>query len=62
MLGFYNPVGTRLKASEAALARIEEIGSSSQVRPETVDRIRQLSREASHEDSVRRCTRGSLKS
>ncbi len=52
----------RLKANEAALARIEEIGSSSQVRPETVDRlrseyadrIRQLSREASHEDSVRR--------
>jgi hypothetical protein len=52
----------RLKANEAALARIEEIGSSSQVRPETVDRlrseyadrIRQLSRDASHEDSVRR--------
>jgi len=52
----------RLKANEAALARIEEIGSSSQARPETVDRlrseyadrIRQLSREASHEDSVRR--------
>ncbi len=49
----------RLKANEATLARIEEIG---QVRPETVDRlrseyadrIRQLSREATHEDGVRR--------
>ena len=52
----------RLKANEAALARVEEIGSSSQARPETVDRlrceyadrIRQLSKEASHEDGVRR--------
>jgi CPA1 family monovalent cation:H+ antiporter len=52
----------RLKANEAALARIEEIGSSSQARPETVDRlrseyadrIRQLSKETSHVDGVRR--------
>ena len=52
----------RLKANEAALTRIEEIGSSSQARAETVDRlrseyadrIRQLSKEASHEDGVRR--------
>ena len=52
----------RLKANEAALARIEEMGSSSQARPESVerlrseyaDRIRQLSKEASHEESVRR--------
>jgi CPA1 family monovalent cation:H+ antiporter len=52
----------RLKANEAALARIEEMGSSSQARPETVerlrseyaDRIRQLSKDASHEVSVRR--------
>ena len=52
----------RLKANEAALARIEEMGSSSQARPETVerlrseyaDRIRQLSKETSHEGSVRR--------
>ena len=50
-----------LKPNEAVLARIEEIGSSSQARPETidrlrsdyVDRIRQLRREASHEGSVR---------
>ena len=52
----------RLKANEAALARIEEMGSSSQARPESVerlrseyaDRIRQLSKDASHEESVRR--------
>ncbi len=52
----------RLKANEAALARIEEIGSASRARPETIDRlrseyadrVRQLSREASHEDGVRR--------
>src|ERR1700704_1458643 len=51
----------RLKANEAALARIEEIGSSSQARPESIerlrseyaDRIRQLSKDASQE-SVRR--------
>jgi len=52
----------RLKANEAALTRIEEMGSSSQARPESVerlrseyaDRIRQLSKDASHEESVRR--------
>jgi CPA1 family monovalent cation:H+ antiporter len=52
----------RLKANEAALARIEDLGSSSQARPESVerlraeyaDRIRQLSKDTSHEDSVRR--------
>jgi CPA1 family monovalent cation:H+ antiporter len=52
----------RLKANEAALTRIEEIGSSSRARPESVDRlrseyadrIRQLSKDASHEESVRR--------
>jgi len=52
----------RLKANEAALARIEDMGSSSQARPESVerlrseyaDRIRQLSKEASHEEGVRR--------
>jgi CPA1 family monovalent cation:H+ antiporter len=52
----------RLKANEAALARIEDLGSTSQARPQSVerlrseyaDRIRQLSKEASHEDSVRR--------
>jgi CPA1 family monovalent cation:H+ antiporter len=52
----------RLKANEAALARIEEMGSSSQARPESVerlrseyaDRIRQLSKDTSHEESVRR--------
>jgi Na+/H+ antiporter len=52
----------RLKANEAALARIEEMGSSSQARPESIerlrseyaDRIRQLSKETSHEEGVRR--------
>jgi monovalent cation/hydrogen antiporter len=52
----------RLRANEAALARIEEMGSSSQARPESVqrlrseyaDRIRQLSKDTSHEESVRR--------
>ena len=52
----------RLRANEAALARIEDMGSSSQARPESVerlrseyaDRIRQLSKETSHEESVRR--------
>src|SRR5207248_10837812 len=52
----------RLKANEAALARIDEMGSSSQARPETVERLRseyadripQLSKDASHEESVRR--------
>ncbi|MEY2490588.1 MAG: monovalent cation/hydrogen antiporter [Verrucomicrobiota bacterium] len=52
----------RLNANEAALARIEEMGSSSQARPETVerlrseyaDRIRQLSKDTSHEESARR--------
>jgi monovalent cation/hydrogen antiporter len=52
----------RLKANEAALTRIEELGSASQARPESVerlrseyaDRIRQLSKDTSHEESVRR--------
>jgi Na+/H+ antiporter len=52
----------RLKANEAALARIEEMGSSSQARPDNVerlrseyaDRIRQLSKDTSHGESVRR--------
>jgi CPA1 family monovalent cation:H+ antiporter len=52
----------RLKANEAALTRIEEMGSSSQARPENVerlrseyaDRLRQLSKESSHEEGVRR--------
>jgi CPA1 family monovalent cation:H+ antiporter len=52
----------RLRANEAALARIEDMGSSGQSRPESVerlrseyaDRIRQLSKDASHEDSLRR--------
>jgi CPA1 family monovalent cation:H+ antiporter len=52
----------RLKANEAALARVEDLGSSSQARPESVerlrseyaDRIRQLSKDTSHEGSVRR--------
>src|ERR1700692_624281 len=52
----------RLKANEAALARIEEMGSSSQARPDNVerlrseyaDRIRQLSKDTSHEESIRR--------
>ena len=52
----------RLKANEAALDRIEEMGSSNQARPETVerlraeyaDRIRQLSRKGPHEKAVGR--------
>ena len=52
----------RLRANEAALARIEDLGSSNQARPESVerlrseyaDRIRQLSKDASHEESLRR--------
>jgi monovalent cation/hydrogen antiporter len=52
----------RLKANEAALARIEDLGSSGQARPESVerlrseyaDRIRQLSKDTSHEESLRR--------
>src|SRR5438477_10460762 len=52
----------RLKANEAALARVEDMGSSNRARPETVerlrseyaDRIRQLSKETSHEESLRR--------
>jgi Na+/H+ antiporter len=52
----------RLRANESALARIEDIGSSGQARPESVerlrseyaDRIRQLSKDASHEESLRR--------
>jgi CPA1 family monovalent cation:H+ antiporter len=52
----------RLKANEAALERIEEMGSTNQARPESIerlrseyaDRIRQLSRDTSHEESVRR--------
>jgi CPA1 family monovalent cation:H+ antiporter len=52
----------RLKANEAALARIEEMGSSSQARPENVerlrseyaDRIRQLSKDTSHGETIRR--------
>ncbi len=52
----------RLRANEAALARVEAIGSSDRTRPETVerirseylDRIRQLRREAPQEESVRR--------
>jgi Na+/H+ antiporter len=52
----------RLKANEAALARIEEMGSSSQARPENVerlrseyaDRIRQLSKDTSHGETIGR--------
>ena len=52
----------RLKANEAALERIEEMGSLNQARPENVerlrseyaDRIRQLSKDTSHEQGVRR--------
>jgi len=52
----------RLKANEAALARLEAIESSHRARHETVerlrteynDRIRQLRREVPHEESVRR--------
>jgi CPA1 family monovalent cation:H+ antiporter len=50
----------RLKANEAALARLEEIESSKRGKPETVerlrseydDRIRQLRREGSPEESL----------
>jgi CPA1 family monovalent cation:H+ antiporter len=49
----------RLKANEAALARLEELRSSSHIRPETVerlqseyaDRIRELRNDAPHEES-----------
>src|SRR6266853_2001378 len=52
----------RLKANEAALARVEELGSSNQARPESVerlrseyaDRIRELSKETAQGDSIRR--------
>jgi Na+/H+ antiporter len=52
----------RLKANEAALARLEEIESSHRIKPETVerlrseyeDRIRQLSCQGPHEKSVSR--------
>src|SRR5947208_3770624 len=52
----------RLKANEAALARLEEIASSKRARPKTVerlrseyeDRIRQLRSEVPDEESVRR--------
>ena len=52
----------RLKANEAALARIEELGSSGGVKPESVerlrseyaDRIRQLSKEDAKDQRVRR--------
>src|SRR5437867_1124527 len=52
----------RLKANEAAMARLEEMRSASQIRPEIVehlraeyaDRIRQLRSEAPDEESVRR--------
>jgi CPA1 family monovalent cation:H+ antiporter len=52
----------RLKANEAALARLEAIESSRRARHETVerlrteyvDRIRQLRREVPHEESVKR--------
>jgi hypothetical protein len=52
----------RLKANEAALARLEEIESSNRGKPETVerlrseydDRIRQLRSEGSPEESVSR--------
>jgi monovalent cation/hydrogen antiporter len=52
----------RLKANEAALARLEEIESSNRVKPATVerlrseyeDRVRQLRCQAPHEESVSR--------
>jgi Na+/H+ antiporter len=52
----------RLRANEAALARVEDMGSSGRARLENVerlrteyaDRIRQLSKDTSHEESVRR--------
>jgi Na+/H+ antiporter len=51
----------RLRANEAALARIEELGSSSRARPTSVerlrseyaDRIRQLSKDTAHAQGVR---------
>ena len=59
----------RLKANEAALARLEAIESSHRARPKTVerlrseynDRIRQLRREAPHEESVSACSRRTLR-
>ena len=52
----------RLKANEAALDRIEDMGAAGDARPESVerlrseyaDRIRQLSKATSHEESLRR--------
>ena len=52
----------RLKANEAALERVEELGSSNEARPESVerlrseyaDRIRELSKETAHGESIRR--------
>jgi CPA1 family monovalent cation:H+ antiporter len=52
----------RLKANEAALARLETMGSSNRARPEVVqrlrseyvDRIRQLHSEVPHEESISR--------
>jgi CPA1 family monovalent cation:H+ antiporter len=52
----------RLRANEAALARIEDMGSSGEVRAQTVDRlrseyadrIRQLSKDTPHEEGVGR--------
>jgi CPA1 family monovalent cation:H+ antiporter len=52
----------RLRANEAALSRVEDMGSSGRARLENVerlrseyaDRIRQLSKDTSHEESVRR--------
>src|SRR6266576_740360 len=51
----------RLKANEAALARVEELGSSNEARPESVerlrseyaDRIRELSKETAHGENIR---------
>src|SRR6202521_1054222 len=52
----------RLRANEAALARIEDLGSSSQARPESLtrirsesaDRIRQFAKGTAHEESLHR--------
>src|SRR6266516_2668027 len=52
----------RLKANEAALARVEELGSSNEARPASVerlrseyaDRIRELSKETAHGENIRR--------
>jgi NhaP-type Na+/H+ or K+/H+ antiporter len=52
----------RLKANEAALARLEELASLNRARPKTIerlrseyeDRIRQLRSEAPHEESISR--------